>query len=408
MSTEDVIARVNAARGFGQVDSGHDGQIEVWAPNARGVLEARPSSRADAAALGVVPGAHASSMTAPGVTALATAGAPAGGTSDSSGGAAAAPFIAVFPGQRIGAAERLAHLPEVRAFLISLLDQAEEAHAPLSGIHEQETDLRDRKLTIERRIRDLRERPDYRWMDTTANVELEQRKLAIVDGDLDHAKERAERCTATWRGLRASVSNLERYLAGLPVGAVIAPFAGAAPELRKGETAIVAVERCRRRVRELDADLHRIETAPIPSAEAKALKNAELDNRISRGRPRCSPLIDHGEPVEWPSVALRSSGRDTVSAIDPVDILAWLFADQLRAKLDAEIDAVADDAAALSTEQRDQQRRQALRDKLTTERDEEAFVRMAIAGGALVMRRPEADPRAVLGLCDELPGRSEI
>jgi hypothetical protein len=38
------------------------------------------------------------------------------------------------------------------------------------------------------------------------------------------------------------------------------------------------------------------------------------------------------------------------------------------------------------------------------EREEEALIRMAIAAGGGMMRRPDCDPRAVLGLANDLPG----
>ena len=53
--------------------------------------------------------------------------------------------------------------------------------------------------------------------------------------------------------------------------------------LQKRETLPDAVERCRRRIRELDADLHRVASAPWPSAETKRRARAEIEAIAARG-----------------------------------------------------------------------------------------------------------------------------
>ena len=68
-----------------------------------------------------------------------------------------------------------------------------------------------------------------------------------------------------------------------------------------------------------------------------------------------------------------------------------------------QIDAVSDDSNALTAEQRAEQLREIDLDKLAAERDEEHWVSNAIDGGMTVLRRPDADPRTVLGLDDSMP-----
>jgi hypothetical protein len=66
------------------------------------------------------------------------------------------------------------------------------------------------------------------------------------------------------------------------------------PKLNKGETVVDAIERHRRRVRELRADLHRIESAPYPSSYAKQRMRAQIGQLAQRGAPSVSSLVEHG------------------------------------------------------------------------------------------------------------------
>lgn len=75
-------------------------------------------------------------------------------------------------------------------------------------------------------------------------------------------------------------------------------------------------------------------------------------------------------------------------------MLIWLFKPQLIDALEKEIDAIADDAAALSEADRDRLMAEVERDLLAVQRDEEFFIRQA----ANVARRRDAHPLAVLQL----------
>jgi hypothetical protein len=57
----------------------------------------------------------------------------------------------------------------------------------------------------------------------------------------------------------------------------------------------------------------------------------------------------------------------------------------------------------LTAEQRESQCAQLMRDLLKAERAEEAVIDAAYRDGLNILRRKDADPRAVLGLSDALP-----
>jgi hypothetical protein len=99
------------------------------------------------------------------------------------------------------------------------------------------------------------------------------------------------------------------------------------------------------------------------------------------------------------------AGRLVTAVGDPqaMPLLFWLHREALIAKVEAQIDAISDDPNALTAQQRTESLTEIDRDRLAIEREEEHWVSTAIEGGANVLRRPDADPRAVLGFADDMP-----
>jgi hypothetical protein len=87
----------------------------------------------------------------------------------------------------------------------------------------------------------------------------------------------------------------------------------------------------------------------------------------------------------------------------PLPLLFWLHREALIQKIEAQIDEISDDQNALTAEQRNAQISEIDRDRLAIQREEEFWVSSAIDDGTNILRRPEADPRAVLGLADDMP-----
>jgi len=146
------------------------------------------------------------------------------------------------------------------------------------------------------------------------------------------------------------------------------------------------------------------------NATALAAMCMEIENLAARGEPNVSRLIETSDgsiawrerPV-WDGVI---AGRPLAIEGDPATwpFMAWLHRDSLIERLAFAIDAIADDANALTLEQRTDQIRKIDRDRLAIEREEEHWVSEARSAGATILRRPDADPRAVLSLSDDMPG----
>ncbi|WP_050625650.1 hypothetical protein [Bradyrhizobium viridifuturi] len=183
----------------------------------------------------------------------------------------------------------------------------------------------------------------------------------------------------------------------------VKPYTGALPTLRKGETALDAVEARRRRLRELAADASRVNTAPFPSAVAKAKAKERIEALARRGEPDGFLAVERGEAVQWPTTLLRLPDGGAVSV---PDVEAWFARIHGKAMLAAEeqaIDACADDAAALTDQQRTEAMAQIRRDMLAVQREEVAFLHQANRAGAALLYRPETDYRALLQLSDDMP-----
>ena len=207
------------------------------------------------------------------------------------------------------------------------------------------------------------------------------------------------------------LNSLETYLGeGLAaVADAIKIYKGPAPSPQKRETPTDAVERCRRRLRELDADRHKVASAPWHSAQAKERARAEIDALAARGKPDVMSLVEsQAELIYWrerPFSDVIIAGRLVSASGDPsaLPLLFWLHRDAIVAKIEAQINEVADDANALTAEQRTEQIGEIERDRLAVQREEEYWIGKAIDVGMTILRRPDADPRAVLGLADDMP-----
>jgi hypothetical protein len=129
----------------------------------------------------------------------------------------------------------------------------------------------------------------------------------------------------------------------------------------------------------------------------------QIEALAQQGAPAVSNLIEHDREIAWPTQMLRSEVHNTevrsvafaeVHCVLPV--LAWLHKDALIARLDAEIDAEADDPAALSHTEREKRESEVQQDQLATEFSEAALVWAAMDERLPVEHRADCSPLAIL------------
>ncbi|MGY3690831.1 hypothetical protein ACVIGA_000911 [Bradyrhizobium sp. USDA 3240] len=197
---------------------------------------------------------------------------------------------------------------------------------------------------------------------------------------------------------RRLTDNLEAYVRAHSA-AGISMYEGALPQLLSGETALDGMERAARRSRALKADRREVLAAPFPAALAKKTAWEQLQSRANAARPDVSIVVDRLGAVKFPTKRIEQyGGSSDLFAVDPVGLLTLIAPDLMRSFIDREIDAVADDEAALSATDRIERLAEIEGDLLASEREEVTFAEMI---GQLP--RWDADPRAVLGLASSMP-----
>ncbi|MGZ5234158.1 MAG: hypothetical protein ACXWC3_29450 [Burkholderiales bacterium] len=213
--------------------------------------------------------------------------------------------------------------------------------------------------------------------------------------------------TTQWQSISRALQAVEGWLrnGGIPVGVTLQDHEAEPPKLVKGENLLDAIENRRRRVRELRADLHRIQSAPYPSSYAKQRMREMVEALAMQGAPNVASLIEHDRPIEWARRQVQSEvrGGDRLAlgfaeVPDTVALLAWLHRETLIKKLDGEIASESDDAASMSHEARQKAEAEVIGDLLDIERQEAELTWMAQAERLPIEHRDDINPVALLGV----------
>jgi hypothetical protein len=180
--------------------------------------------------------------------------------------------------------------------------------------------------------------------------------------------------------------------------------------LKKGERVHNGIERLGLRIRELNADRHRIESATFPSAACKQRMRAQIESLANRGTPSVDMLIEHDGDIGWPLTmqrlpliamgeqSMQITGSATGETTDVLALFCWLHRPALVKALDGLVDSEADDGNALSVSDREVRLSEIARDRLRIEREEACLVWAAQAQGDGTEFRSDASPQAVLGV----------
>lgn len=296
------------------------------------------------------------------------------------------------------AREKLRHLRQVR----------DDARAAARSLSDNIRDLIADKNAAEvsrRRLTDGYQGSGFQLPVDDPRVREKSEKIKYLNEEISRLKLPAEQRSEAAQLRGRLVDHVERWLKQLPPTTKIALHLGRQVTLPKGETALDAVERVRRRVRELQADILQVRAAPRPSSVCKKLIREQIEQMAATGRPNVAPVIDNGEPLQFPIALVRFPISSTVeNMVDVLAIMTWLQKDALVAKLDLEIDELADEKNALTDAQRAEREATLLRDMLANEREEESYIMLAAQHGGVDMpRRDDCDPRAVLELAGDLP-----
>ena len=266
-----------------------------------------------------------------------------------------------------------------------------------------------------RRLTDHPQDGGFGLPETDARVVAATKRLEKETANFNRLQDRQRDTTAAWQAASAPKVGCDDLLRhGVPGGCTLEPAIEVEPTLLKGESIIDAVERFRRRGRELRADAHRIRSSPYPSAHAKRKMREQIEQLSQRGEPSVSRLVELDGPAEFQTQNLRSTmvlGEQRALAFaetpDALALIAWLHKDALIKRFDELIDAEADDACALSREAREKAEAEVMGDLLAVEREESFFVWQAQAQGLPIEHRADISPLALLGVALVTTPRAE-
>lgn len=296
------------------------------------------------------------------------------------------------------AADRLRALRQHVADLRAIVPSFEEKHEASNA-----------RIAAQQWLEKLQAHPAERGFDladddgrvVAAGHELE--KLAAEEKRLRSLDETR---SAAWRAASAVLSNVALWLQdGRPRGTTLEDHDDAPePKLNKGETLLDAIERHRRRARELRADAHRVRSSPFPSSHCKQRARAQIEQLAQRGAVSVARLVEHDGAVEFPTMRVQSqvfnATPGAVAFAETPDVLAltaWLHKDALIAALDHLIGDESDDASALSHEARQQREAEVMGDLLAVERSEAELVWRAWRENLPAEHRADCAPLAILG-----------
>lgn len=290
--------------------------------------------------------------------------------------------------------------------LRALRQHVHDLHAltvPFSDIHEAS----NAKIEAERQLKRLTDHQHHGGFNLNPDdprVIVAEQHLAKLVADQRRLNDRNETRSAAWREAGHPLINVETWLRdGRPHGTILQDYDGPAPKLLKNETVIDAIERHRRRGRELKADLSRIRSAPYPSAHVRAKIKQEVEALAQAGTPVVSDVIEHDRKLVWPMQRLQGAivnaqvpSFSVTEVPDVLGLFAFVHKEKLLASLNALVSEEADDDAALTHEARQHQEAEVMADLLAVERDEAALVWRAMGERLPMEHRADCAPQAIL------------
>jgi len=311
-----------------------------------------------------------------------------------------------------GAGDVADRLPEAaRERLRNWRQLRDETRAALGPARERIDEARRQRDLAQVQIEELRQ-----W-DRNAGG-----KRAENDPSIAQAKEWLDRATQDFEAARQHgdalhhrsglvnglIGAAEGWLGSLPAGAAIEPVTAEA-KLKKGETVTDAIARFQSEIDQLVADQHAVASAPIHSKDAKQKAKAEIEALAARGRPDVWHLLEGAGAIEWPEATIAAEvaanavladgglaavhGRAAGRVDDGAALVAYLLKDKLTAAIEAEIDDLADDDAALTEMERTDKTRKLDAAILAKQRD---LITLFNTAGELPPA--EIDARALLGV----------
>ena len=161
------------------------------------------------------------------------------------------------------------------------------------------------------------------------------------------------------------------------------------------------IDRIRGEIRKLNRERENVLAAPLPLKEAEERLGAWIDQQTDLAAlPFRLAAFTEPEPAkERPLHVDETGGRG--GGVDLAPVLAALFGDTIKERLAAALKTMPDYEPGLPLAERPKKAAELDNQILELERQEEAIITQAETNGIRIARRPDADPRAVLGVEDD-------
>jgi hypothetical protein len=287
----------------------------------------------------------------------------------------------------------LAHLPSRQRLKIQrLIDLAKDCEAAFAThiarqerLREQLGDLKSQQAQSVERARQLGTEPKDAAAEYTPAIQELEGELARLDKDRARREQRrfdsAQLVAQLRQFLSDAVNGRKIFPLGLPVK----------PEMAQGDDPPAAIKKIRAQVTHLQQQLATMRRAALPASELKEKARGYVRALAAAGTPS---LFTQDAKFE---VRFEPGATQAMGTVGPgsLAIMCWLFPDQVTARLDALIDATAkgDGLPANKRGYREFELEGRLSD---LERLEEAIISKFETDLPELLRRPNADPLAVL------------
>ncbi len=281
----------------------------------------------------------------------------------------------------------------------SLVAQRDRLHSPVRQLSERARDITEQ--IGRQQLQDEREEAAEVRIATAEQRDVANKRrhvaLSAMRAQRAELNRQIEEINAEAAGLTGLVNEIEEYVRAC-VTAPPAMYPNVKPP--SGDP-LRAIAQAKAAIDDLRKERAAIDCAPWPSAVVKARALADIDAAAARGIPDTFRSIEENKPIRWPTIDPRPGlGRERT--VDSFGLMAWMFRDRLVEMTMAEIDARADDGAALNQQEREARHADVARRLLAAERILEAAIEAAGPSG-MRHRTRDADPRSVLGLADDAP-----
>ena len=306
----------------------------------------------------------------------------------------------------VGGPAATADLPKrVVERLATLRERVDDLHRVLP-LSEERVAASTAKVEAEQRLKCLLGHPHQGGfgLDEASDKRVIQQKKLVEE--LSNASQRLtdryQRPHQSWNRAAQALRSVENWLQSRPGGTRLEDYSGPEPKLLKGESLIDAIDRHRKRAREIQSDLAAVEGAPFPSSHAKAKARRQVEELAQRGAPSVALLLKKDRDVVFPVTGLQANVFNVQAAfaatevVDTLALTAWLHKDALISALEREIDRQSDDKSALTHAARAQQAAELGEALLSIERQESALVWTGLEQCLPVEHRADCSPMAVL------------